>query len=59
VIGYDGLPLGELVSPPLTTIDQQLRHGARVMVDLLLKRMAGEPTSSVLIDPHLIQREST
>lgn len=59
VIGYDGLPLGELVSPPLTTIDQQLRHGARVMVDLLLKRMAGEPTGSVLIDPQLIQREST
>ncbi|MDE1915361.1 MAG: LacI family DNA-binding transcriptional regulator [Sphingomonadales bacterium] len=59
VIGYDGLPLGELVSPPLTTIDQQLQRGAGLMADLLLRRMAGEQTGCQLIDPVLVCRETT
>ncbi|WP_179562962.1 LacI family DNA-binding transcriptional regulator [Sphingomonas sp. R3G8C] len=59
VIGYDGLPLGEQLTPTLTTIDQQLREGARIMVDLVLRRIAGEDTPSVRIAPRLLQRAST
>ncbi|MHA6720214.1 LacI family DNA-binding transcriptional regulator [Sphingomonas sp. RS6] len=59
VIGYDGLPVGAHVSPPLTTIDQQLRAGAGMMVDLLLRRLAGERTESCMIEPRLIVRGST
>lgn len=59
VIGYDGLPLGELVSPPLTTIDQQLRLGAKLMVETLLRRMDGEAAGSQLIEPRVVIREST
>jgi DNA-binding LacI/PurR family transcriptional regulator len=59
VIGYDGLPVGAQVSPPLTTIDQQLRHGAGMIVDLLLRRLAGETTESRMIEPILIVRAST
>lgn len=59
VIGYDGLPIGELVSPPLTTVDQELRLGAKQIVELLLKRIGGEDTPSHLIKPRLIVRGST
>jgi len=56
VIGYDGLPIGAYIDPPLTTIDQQLQSGARHLVELLLQRIAGETPGSVLIEPRLIVR---
>lgn len=59
VIGYDGLPVGAQVSPPLTTVDQQLRRGAGMIVDLLLRRLGGEATGSQMIEPSLIVRAST
>jgi DNA-binding LacI/PurR family transcriptional regulator len=45
--------------PALTTIDQQLREGARIMVDLLMRRIAGEEAASVRIEPRLLLRQST
>lgn len=59
VIGYDGLPIGEHMSPPLSTIDQQLRYGAELITQTLLKRIAGEVTASQQIEPQLIVRGST
>ncbi|WP_294254878.1 LacI family DNA-binding transcriptional regulator [uncultured Sphingomonas sp.] len=58
LVGYDGLPVGAQVSPPLTTIDQQLRQGAAIMVELLLRRLAGQETESRRIEPKLIVRAS-
>ena len=59
VIGYDGLAIGNSVATRLTTIDQQIEVGARHMVDLLLRRIAGEDTGSVILEPTLLVREST
>jgi len=60
VIGYDGLPIGEHMSPSLSTIDQQLRHGAFLLTETLLRRIAGEgDTPSQQIEPHVIVRGST
>jgi DNA-binding LacI/PurR family transcriptional regulator len=59
VIGYDGLPVGAMVSPPLTTIDQQLRVGASIMTDLLIARIAGMTPGSARIEPRLIRRQSS
>lgn len=59
VIGYDGLPVGEHMSPPLSTIDQKLRHGAQLITNTLLRRIAGEETVSEQIKPQLIVRGST
>lgn len=58
VTGYDGLSLGELVTPALTTIDQQLRSGAALMVEKLLRRINGEDTPSARIEPRLVIRQS-
>jgi DNA-binding LacI/PurR family transcriptional regulator len=59
VIGYDGLALGEQTVPRLTTVKQDLTTGARNLVDLLLRRIAGEETGSVVMPPELIIRMST
>lgn len=59
VIGYDGLPIGEHISPALSTVDQQLRHGAYLLTETLMRRIAGEQTPSRQIEPHVILRGST
>jgi DNA-binding LacI/PurR family transcriptional regulator len=59
VVGYDGLAIGEQTVPRLTSISQDLRLGATTMVDLLLRRIAGEDTGSVVLDPKLIVRMSS
>ncbi len=58
VIGYDGLALGEQTVPRLTTVKQDLTTGARNLVDLLLRRIAGEETGSVVMPPELVIRMS-
>jgi DNA-binding LacI/PurR family transcriptional regulator len=42
VVGFDGIDLGEVVDPPLTTVSQQIeqigRLGAQILLDLLASR---------------------
>lgn len=59
VVGYDGLALGEQTVPRLSTIRQDLTTGAHNLVDLLLRRIAGEETSSVVMPPELVVRMSS
>ncbi len=59
VIGFDGLALGEQTVPRLSTIKQDLTTGARNLVDLLLRRIAGEETGSVVMPPELVVRMSS
>lgn len=59
VIGYDGLTLGEHTMPPLTTIAQDLVQGAEKLVDIIVRRMAGEDIHSVILQPKLLVRQST
>ncbi len=59
LIGYDGLALGEHTIPRLSTVRQDLTTGAHSLVDLLLRRIAGEETSSVIMPPELVVRMSS
>jgi DNA-binding LacI/PurR family transcriptional regulator len=59
VCGFDDVAMSRNLSPPLTTVRQDLNEGARTMVDLLFRRMAGEKTSSATIAASLIVRSST
>ena len=59
VIGFDGLALGEHTVPRLSTVKQDLTSGAHNLVDLLLRRIAGEDTGSVVMMPELVVRLST
>lgn len=56
VIGFDDLPIASQTLPPLSTIRQDIAAGAHGLVDLLVRRMAGEPTESLVLPPQLIAR---
>ncbi len=58
VVGYDDIGVAAYVVPPLTTIRQDVQVGARTLVDLLVRRIAGEPADSVTMPPELILRAS-
>jgi DNA-binding LacI/PurR family transcriptional regulator len=59
VIGYDDLPLANQTMPPLTTIRQDIVAGAAHLVDLLFRRIGGEKTDSVVLEPQIIVRGSS
>jgi LacI family transcriptional regulator len=51
VVGFDGIPLGRLVTPALTTVRQPMRRIGEEAVELLVARLedrAREPVSRVL-----------
>lgn len=58
VVGFDDVMLARIASPPLTTVRQDIAGGARMLVDLLLRRMNGDDTQSVQFAPQLVVRES-
>lgn len=59
VVGFDGLAIGEHTVPRLTTVRQDLTTGAHNLVDLLLRRIGGEDTASVVMPPELVVRMSS
>ncbi len=58
LVGFDDLPIARQTVPPLTTVRQDIAAGARGLVDLLLRRMAGESTESLVMPPELVVRET-
>lgn len=58
VVGYDDVPLAAYTTPALTTIRQDLDKAAEVMLDLLFRRMAGDPAGSTHIPLTLVCRKS-
>jgi DNA-binding LacI/PurR family transcriptional regulator len=58
VTGYDDLSFAAQTLPPLTTVRQDLIAGAAHLVDLLFRRIGGEKTDSVVLEPRLVVRGS-
>ncbi|MEI8258715.1 MAG: LacI family DNA-binding transcriptional regulator [Deltaproteobacteria bacterium] len=58
VVGFDDISLAAHTSPPLTTVRQDLRRGARTIVELMFRRIAGEDPPSVTMPAELIVRDS-
>lgn len=59
ITGFDDLGLARHTRPPLTTVRQDLELGAERLVETLFRRIEGEETESVVLNPKLIVREST
>lgn len=59
VVGYDNIGQAALSTPPLTTIDQDIAAGGAMLVDLLLRQLAGEEVESQILPTRLIVRGST
>lgn len=58
LVGFDDLPIARQTVPPLTTVRQDIAAGARGLVQLLLRRLAGEETESLVLPPQLVIRQS-
>lgn len=58
VVGFDNVPISQHVVPPLTTVAQNLQHGADLLVSKLLRLIAGEMVESEQMLPVLVQRRS-
>lgn len=58
VVGYDNVGQAELFTPALTTIDQNIAEGGRLMVEMLLDKIAGKPVASTTTPMQLIVRQS-
>ena len=61
VIGFDGLYIGELSAPALTTIKQDITKKGELAVELLAKKMNKETvkTEKIVMPVTLLIREST
>jgi DNA-binding LacI/PurR family transcriptional regulator len=59
VVGFDDIALAAHINPTLTTVRQDLHRGAKILVDLLFRRLNGEDTPSSTMPAELIIRESS
>ncbi|MEO0057858.1 MAG: hypothetical protein RIT17_1331 [Pseudomonadota bacterium] len=58
LVGFDDLPIARQTVPPLTTVRQDIAGGARGLVQLLLRRLGGDETESLVLPPQLVIRHS-
>jgi DNA-binding LacI/PurR family transcriptional regulator len=59
VVGFDDIAMAAHMHPSLTTVRQDVARGAELLVDSLLRRIAGENTASVVLPGELVVRESS
>ena len=61
ITGFDDITMAAIVSPPLTTVRQPTHFMGGLAIDMLMKRINGEPVLEphVYVDTELIIREST
>jgi DNA-binding LacI/PurR family transcriptional regulator len=58
VVGFDDIPAASLTNPPLTTVMQDTRRAGELLVESLLRQIAGEPASNSVIPTRLVVRKS-
>lgn len=60
VLSFDGLPLGEMALPSLSTMSQRIEAMGKTAARLLIDRMTGKTTRhcQIVLRPHLTLRES-
>jgi len=61
LVGFDDIPEAAFFTPPLSTVQQGFAEVGERCIEQLLLRMAGEgvPDERVVIDPHLVVRQSS
>ena len=58
VVGFDDIPAASLTNPPLTTVMQDTRRAGELLVETLLRQIAGQPAGNSVIPTRLVVRKS-
>jgi DNA-binding LacI/PurR family transcriptional regulator len=58
VSGFDDIPAASSASPPLTTVMQDTRRAGELLVETLLRQIAGDPVANSVIPTRLVVRRS-
>jgi hypothetical protein len=58
VVGFDDIPAASLTNPPLTTVMQDTRRAGELLVETLLRQIAGESAINSVIPTRLVIRKS-
>ena len=58
VVGFDDIPAASLTNPPLTTVMQDTRRAGDLLVETLLRQIAGDPAANSVIPTRLVVRRS-
>ncbi|TDB76442.1 LacI family transcriptional regulator [Micromonospora sp. KC723] len=59
LVGFDGLSIGELIDPPLTTIHLDKRRLGELAIHQVAQLLAGELPPPALLSPRLVVRGTT
>ena len=58
IVGYDNIGQAAMMTPPLTTVSQNIGEGGRLMVELLMAKIEGKKVKSRFTTTELIVRAS-
>ena len=58
VVGFDDIPAASSTNPPLTTVMQDTRRAGELLVETLLRQIAGDAASNSVIPTRLVVRKS-
>ena len=60
ITGFDDIPMAETAHPPLTTVHQPIYKIGRMLTEMLIKMIQGQPMESyqILLTPRLVVRGS-
>jgi len=58
VVGFDDIPAASHTNPPLTTVVQDTRRAGDLLVETLLRQIAGDPAANSVIPTRLVVRKS-
>lgn len=58
VVGYDNIPVASFANPTLTTVKQDTKEAGEILVNSLLKLIAGEKVDHYLMPVDLVIRQS-
>ncbi len=58
VVGFDDIPAASLTNPPLTTVMQDTRRAGELLVETLLRQIAGDGAANSVIPTRLVVRRS-
>ncbi len=58
VVGFDGIPMGAVTRPALTTVSQDTKRAGEVLVASLINQIDGRSVENMILPPRLVVRES-